>query len=323
MTALKHMIVNSIKTSLAVVIAILLATILHLEFAISAGIVAILTIQPTKKETLRTAGNRLIAFCAALFLAFLCFTLFDVTLQGFLIYIACYIFLCHIMGWNHAIAMNSVLVSHFVSFGVMDASSVLNEVLIFIVGVGTGIAVNLHLHKNVNYIEALKTAADEQIITILHRMSERIISKDLSDYNGDCFRILEKRIREAKNLAEKNYNNQFGNGDFFDREYLAMRERQYLVLYEMYKDVRRLESKPVTAEKIAAFFKETADTFSRDNDGKTLMKHFEEMDCYMKSQTLPENRQEFEDRAILFHLMREIEEFVQIKMEFSEKLKER
>ena len=320
---LKTKFVNSIKISLAVMIAVMLAMILNLEFAISAGIVAILTIQPTKRETIQTAWSRLVAFCVALCIAFFCFYLLGFTLHGFLIYISCYIFVCHIFEWNHAIAMNSVLVSHFVSLGAMDASAIVNEVLIFAIGVGTGIVANLHLHKKVNYMEELKMAADEQIVKILYRMSERIISKDVSDYNGDCFKILEKRIRKAKNLAEENYKNQFGTKDFFDMEYIAMRERQYIVLYEMYKDVRTLESKPVTAEKIATFFVDMAGTFGRDNDGKALMEQFEEMDQYMKAQALPVNRQEFEDRARLFNLMRKIEEFVHIKMEFYENMHEK
>lgn len=212
--------------------------------------------------------------------------------------------------------MNSVLVSHFVLMGNMDASQVVNEVLIFCIGVGIGIIANLHLHKKVYYIEKMKRETDEYIIRILKRMAERILDKDLSDYNGDCFKSLEKLLREAKNIAEENYNNQFGKSDIFDIEYLAMRERQYIVLIEMYKNVSKLESKPITAERVAAFFANMANEFGKDNDGKELMKQFAEMDMYMKSQPLPIKRQEFEDRARLFILMRKIEEFIYIKMEF-------
>lgn len=315
---MKRILINSIKVSLAVIISVGLATLLKLEFAISAGIVAILTIQPTKKETIRTATGRLIAFIVALLIAFVCFGVFGFTKQAFLIYIIPYIFVCHIFKWNSAIAMNSVLVSHFVSLGSMDAASVANEVLIFAIGVGIGIIANLHLRKKVDYIEEMKRATDEQIVKILNRMSERIINKDISDYNGECFKILEKLIRDAKNIAEENYNNQFGKNDVFDIEYLAMRERQYIVLYEMYKNARELESKPITAEKISVFFSDMANVFDKDNDGKALMEEFLEMDMYMKSQVLPVNRQEFEDRARLFNLMRRIEEFINIKIEFYE-----
>ena len=63
---MKQIFINTIKISIAAILAILLAKLLHLEFAVSAGIVAILSVQPTKKETLRTALSRFLAFTVAL-----------------------------------------------------------------------------------------------------------------------------------------------------------------------------------------------------------------------------------------------------------------
>ena len=48
--------INSIKIITATKLAVLTAQLLKLDFAISAkGIVAVLSVQPTKKETLNTA----------------------------------------------------------------------------------------------------------------------------------------------------------------------------------------------------------------------------------------------------------------------------
>ena len=59
---IKDIIINSAKIILAAVLAILLAFILKLEFAVSAGIVAILSVQPSKRETIHTALSRLYGF---------------------------------------------------------------------------------------------------------------------------------------------------------------------------------------------------------------------------------------------------------------------
>lgn len=312
-------IMNSIKIVLAAVVAILLANLLQLDFAISAGIVAILTIQPTKKETIKVAVGRLLAFLAALAIAFVSFALFGFTVRAFFAYLICYIFICQMFSWHSAMAMNSVLISHFVSLGAMNAETIANEALIFVLGVGCGILANLHLRKRVAYIENLKNKTDEQIIKILSRMSERILNKDISDYNGDCFTHLKEQIRLAQNVATENFNNQFGTRDKYDMEYIAMRERQCQVLYEMYKNARALDTSPNTAGTISSFLKNMAEVFARENDGKQLMAEFGEMDAYMKSQPLPTNRKEFEDRARLFVLMRCIEEFIEIKMVYSER----
>ncbi|MBQ7942643.1 MAG: aromatic acid exporter family protein [Lachnospiraceae bacterium] len=316
---MRNIIINSIKIIIAAILAIVLAQLLKLEFAISAGIVAILTIQPTKKETVATALGRLYAFIVALVIAYVSFSLIGYNVTAFFVYLVFFIFVCQIFKWYSAMAMNSVLISHFVTFGSMNKDTVINEILIFIIGVGIGVIANLHLRKRKDYIEKLKNETDAQIVKILKRMSNRIQDKDLSDYNGECFQILNKQIAQAQHVAELNYKNQFQKDDIFDQEYISMRDRQRHVLYEMYKDVRRLNSTPGTAQRISDFLNETANVFDKNNDAIALMEQFQEMSHYMKSQSLPVTREEFEDRARLFSLLCNLEEFLQIKMEFSKK----
>lgn len=313
---MKNILTNSIKIVLAAIVAILIAQALKLEFAVSAGIVAILTIQPTKRETISTALGRLCAFVAAMVIAFVSFQVFGFTVPAFFVYLAVFILLCQIFKWYSAMAMNSVLISHFITLGAMNMGTIANEVLIFVIGVGMGILANLHLRKRTADMERLTKETDEQIVKILSRMSQRILDKDISDYNGDCFRVLEQRIDEAKRVARENFNNQLDDRDTFDMEYIAMRERQCMVLYEMYKSVRELHTSPITAGKISAFLKNVSEVFEKGNDCRALLEQFSQMDLYMDSQPLPVNREEFEDRARLFGLMRSIEEFLRIKIEF-------
>ncbi|MDE5965504.1 MAG: hypothetical protein K2G89_01550 [Lachnospiraceae bacterium] len=315
----KFTLLNTVKIAGAAVLAICIAAALDLQFAISAGIVAILTIQPTKKETIKTAFARLCAFVAALLIALISFELIGYTVEAFFVYLIIFVLICQCFGWYSAMAMNSVLVSHFLTFSHMSNSAIINEILIFIVGVGVGVVFNLHLHKKTNYIEEMKEETDRQIRNILHRMSVRIVDRDISDYNGQCFQKLNISIRNAKNIAEENFNNQFGNNDTFDREYIRMRERQVQVLYDMYKRVRSLQTKPVTAQVISDFLEEMAGAFHRENTGLQLLQTFYKMDEEMKSKPLPVTREEFEDRAQLYTLLRDIEEFIKIKWDFSNK----
>lgn len=312
----KNILINTLKISLAAVFAILVADILNLEFSISAGIVAILTIQPTKKETVATALGRLYAFIAAIIISYVSYQICGFTTLGFFVYLAVFIFVCQIFKWYSAMAMNSVLISHFLTLGAMNVTTVSNELAIFIIGVGIGIVANLHLRKRVDYIAELKNTADEQVIRILERMAERIIDKDITDYNGECFEKLNEHIRLAKNVAKENYNNQFASDDLYDMEYVTMRERQSLVLYEMYKCVRSLDTTPSTAKAISDFLKKMGGGFHELNDCQDLMADFIKLDQSMKSKPLPVERKEFEDRARLFTLLRSIEEFIRIKIDF-------
>lgn len=312
----KHILINTIKIVLAAVISILVAHFLGLRYQVSAGIVAMLTIQPTKRETIETAVGRFLAFIIALVIAFISFKIFGFTLSAFFVYLIIFILLCQVFGWTSAMTMNSVLISHFLTGQNMSLNAVVNEVLIFVIGVGTGILANMHLHKNVDYIEKLKDATDEHIKKILEQMSEKVMKNDDSDYNSELFFELREHIRMAKNVAEENYKNQLRREDIFDLEYIRMRDKQYQVLYEMYKFVRHLDATPITAKKISDFMREMSISYHRDNRCEELMEHFSEMDKYMKEAPLPVERNEFENRATLYGLMRHMEEFLQIKMEF-------
>ncbi|MBP3340009.1 MAG: aromatic acid exporter family protein [Lachnospiraceae bacterium] len=321
MMKLKHkqILVNTIKIVLAAVISILVAHFIGLNYAISTGIVAMLTIQPTKRETIETAIGRFVAFIIALIIAFISFKLFGFTIFAFFVYLLFFVVVCQIFGWTSAMTMNSVLISHFVSAKDMGMATVINEVLIFVIGVGTGIIANMHLRKNVDYIEELKETTDEHIKTILKQMANGIVDHNVSEDNNELFFELRNHIRNAKNVAEENYKNQLRRNDIFDLEYIRMRDRQYHVLVEMYKFARHLDATPHTAKKLSDFMLEMSVSYHRDNTCEVLMEHFVEMDKYMKAAPLPVERNEFENRATLFGLMRHMEEFLQLKMDFVKK----
>ena len=72
----RQKILNSAKMAVAAIGAVLAALALKLDFSVSAGIVEILSIQPTKKETIRTGLSRFYAFVSALFISFFCYKIF-------------------------------------------------------------------------------------------------------------------------------------------------------------------------------------------------------------------------------------------------------
>jgi uncharacterized membrane protein YgaE (UPF0421/DUF939 family) len=312
----KLILINTVKITAAAVLAILVAQGLRLEFAVSAGIVAILSVQPTKKETLRTALSRFLAFAVALVISGLLFNLLGFTVPVFFIYLAVLILVCQCFGWISSMAMDSVLISHFLSLGEMGPSPLINEVLLFVVGVGFGIGVNLFLRKKTDYIEELKNQTDEKIKQVLHRMGLRILNPDFADYDGSCFDSLNQSLFVAKKQAEENFNNQFTSHDTFDTRYLLMRENQTRVLYEMFKCVRQIKTVPGTAQMVADFLEKVSVEYHKDNDVQALLAELSQIREKMKIVPLPQTRAEFEDRANLFTLLERLQEFLEIKRAF-------
>lgn len=313
----KNIIFNSLKIVLAAILAISLAQALQLDFALSAGIVAILSVQPSKRETVHTALSRLYGFAVSLLIGIICYNLLGFTIWTFCVYVAIYIVVCQIFKWYSSMAMNSVLISHFITLGNTSFPSVVNEVLIFVIGVGLGILVNLHLHKNTAAVERLKAEMDDKIVYTLHRMSLRILDNSLPNYDGSCFVTLRNSLSEAKSIAKENYNNQIKNCPNFDGDYIKMREQQIHILSEMYKRVKNIKTSPVTAKIISDFLEKISVEYARENNCVSLLGEFQELWDKMKNQPLPTTREEFEDRAELYTLLEYIEEFLQTKKSFA------
>ena len=158
----KELLFKSIKIALAALISIAIAGELGLKYSATAGIITVLSIQNTKKETLRSAMNRALAFACALILAAGAYTIMGFTIPAFAVYLLLFALLCLNMGWAEAISMDSVLITHFLTEQNMASLTILNEVLLFIIGVGMGILVNLHLHRRQDEFERLAAEVDEQ-----------------------------------------------------------------------------------------------------------------------------------------------------------------
>lgn len=310
----KPQLIKSLKIAAAAVAAIGLAGELGLAYSATAGIITVLSIQNTKRETLKSAGNRWLAFLCALALSKLSFTLLGYGLWAFGTYLFLFALLCICAGWTEAIAMDSVLVTHFLAEQEMGLSLVANEVLLLLIGTGMGILV--HLRRRQGEFERLAEAADGQMKGILHRMSLWLPEEDKDAYRPDCFPELKKALHAAKACAVSDYGNTLLAKSVYELDYIAMREQQSMVLREIYDNIRRIRYLPVQAEQVAGLLGEIGEDFRRDNTVEGLLEKLEALLTGMKSQPLPDSREEFEARAILFYILMQVRQFLEIKREF-------
>lgn len=312
----KKQINRGLKIAVAAMLAIVIAGELGLKYSPTAGIITVLSIQNTKRDTLKTARNRGLAFVCALLLSAGCYFLLGYTLWAFALYLFLFAFLCLCFGWPEAIAMDSVLITHFLAEKSMSPSLLWNEILLFAIGTGMGIVINLHLHKKEAEFDRLAAEADEQIKGILHRMSLWLPREDKSEYGSDCFQKLQQALEAAKLCAAANYNNALWKQDTYELDYIQMREQQSILLQEIYVNIKNIEHLPKQAARVAEFLGEVEKSYHRENTVEGLLNALEKLFGEMKEQALPENRQEFETRAILFYMLMQIKNLLEIKREF-------
>ena len=310
------MLFNAFKISLGCVAAIALSALIGLRYSVTAGLITVLSIQDTKKETAVTALKRLLAFIAAAVISSLCFILLGFNTLSFGVYLFIFIMVCFWFDWKNAIVPVSVLVTHILAEGAVTAEILLNELFILVIGAGIGMLINMHLRRNKMKMDRSRGELDNEIRAILERMSQRILTDDKSDYNGDCFKRLYALMQEARRTAYENRNNTLASGSDYDTDYLKMRSEQCHILNDMYRSVIKMDAAPEQAVIISDFLKKTAEEYHEKNDVIALMEELDGIIAGMKRQKMPESRGEFENRAALYMLMLQIREFIEIKFEF-------
>ena len=223
------------------------------------------------------------------------------------------------MKWSSAIAMDSVLITHFLAEKTMNIPMITNEISLFVIGAGIGVLLNLSLRPKENEWKDKMAEADESIRAIIKRMAERIRTLDRTNYDGSCFLLLDKQLSTAKNLALTNMDNTLGTPSCAELDYVQMREFQSQVLRQIYNSIQMIAYLPDQAPIIADFFERISQEYAKTNDVKSLLDILHELILSMKNEKLPTKREEFESRAVLFYILKQLEEFLILKRNYVER----
>ena len=98
--------------------------------------------------------------------------------------------------------------------------------------------------------------------------------------------------------------------------YLKMRREQCSALYDMYCYVKQMNITPKQAVIISDFLRKISEEYDESNTVSSLIEEADKIFEIMKLENLPEKREEFENRAILYSLLLKTREFLHIKYIF-------
>lgn len=249
-------VIKLIKYVTGSVAAVLLAAALQLQFAYAAGIITLLTIQDTKKETVRVTAKRLVIFIRMTILSAVIFPLAGYHVWAFGIVLIPYLLCCIALDMREAIAPIAVLCTHYISAQSCSPAMIMNEFLILIIGAGIGTLWNLFMPDGRSQLLNYQKVVDDKMVYILRRMALYIELEDKSDYTGSCFDDLDAMLADLKKRALRYMNNHLITEDDYYYEYMLMRARQCNILKRIYADIIRLTATPDQGKKTGGFYSE-------------------------------------------------------------------
>lgn len=303
------------KIAFGSMMAIIIAQFIGLAYSTAAGIITLLSIQNTKKETIFVAMRRVASFVAAFIIAGVTFTLGGYRPLTFGIFLLIFVAVSYKFKLEDGISMNAVLMTHILVEQSIGVNWIINETLLLFIGSSIGVILNLYMPRMEEDVIAFQRNVEETTKRIIENIASGINGEALNDKENN-FKYLFDVLKVAKKKAYENMNNTLIGDTQYYIDYIAMRKTQTRILKKIYENIKLLSSIPKQSKPVSKFISKISLTYAEHNDAQDLIEELNVLKKYMKDEPLPATREEFENRAILFIVLSDLERFLELKAEF-------
>lgn len=306
---------RTLKTAVAATAAIFLSQLIGLSYAGNSGIIAILSVQNTKRKSINLARQRLIATLVALSIGSLMFLTFGFTSVAFGLYLLMFIPIAVRFGFHEAIVPCSVLVTHLLAIRSVAPGWLGNEFMQMVIGAGCALLVNLHIPSIETQLQADVAAIEEKLKEVLLHLASRLKSDEVAP-RPHLMAELTNLLERARERVEQESSN-FERRNLEDRiSYLDMRLSQLEVMKHLERYLLRIKrSGQETAivgrltELLALQVNQMEFSGSTAEQIRQYQVHFHQMD-------LPASKEEFECRATLYDFVSDLELMMDLKQNY-------
>lgn len=312
---------RTLKTVIGSVAAMLLAMHFGLLYATAAGIIAILSLQNTKKQSLRFAGKMIGAFLLSLLIAIGLFKFLGYNPLIFGLFLLFFIPLSVRLKVQEGIIVSAVLISQLLIEKTIELSFILNQLSLVCIGVSIALLLNLYMPSFENKIKNEQEHIEDTIKKILINMSNSLRVQVVSIKEEELFTTLTFRIKRGREMASKNFDNSFSSKNTYYTNYMDIRLQQLHCLQNMRKHFERLSITYKQTIMIADFTRKTAILIQEYDMAEKLVEQLSQLRQSFTTMELPQNREEFENRVMLYQFLNDLEEFLMLEKVLSSYLK--
>lgn len=321
----RKLLLLAIKVAVGSSAAIYIAQRMNLEYAASAGTIALLTLMATKWETVRLSFYRIITFVMAIGVAWAVFLHIEKVWIAYGVFVLVVVLISDVLGWKATISVNSVIGTHLLISRDFSVMSVCNEFILVIIGITMALILNL-FHDNHNSkkdIIANMRFTESRLQMIMGELAAYLSNKEMQRDVWEDICMLEEQLHEFVKEAYEYQENTFQSHTGYYPDYFEMRQNQCHILHNLHYEMKKIRTMPRQAKVIADYMLYLTDFVVEVNTPTIQIEKLEEIFSGMKKEELPVTREEFESRALLYHILMDIEEFLVFKQRFVNGLNDR
>ena len=304
------------KMAISATIALIIGNFLGLQYATVGAVIAILSIQDTRKKALVVSYRRIVACTIGILLSVILYELIGNSSIAFGIFLLILIPTTSKLKIQEGMVPAVVLSTHILIAKTITISLVINELLLMLIGIGVAAIANAFMPsledkftKDIEWIE-------EHYRIIISKMSKSLVTYTVDIDEQKIIDEVEKRLYESKETAYKIVNNNFFRSSSYYTDYINMRINQFDTINRMRLHFQRFNIPVEQMNVMADFTLCVAENIREVNDCKELLQELESLRNEFKKMELPKSREEFESRAQLLQFLNDMEEFLLIKRNF-------
>jgi len=234
------------------------------------------------------------------------------------LYLALYVPIAYEMGWEIGITPSTVLVSHLLVQESTSPDLLVNEFLLFAIGTGFALLVNLYMPSREEEIQHYHTLVEEKLKDILQRF-KYYLSRGDGRNRAQLVEELDTLLEDALRLVYLDHSDHLFHQTDYHIHYFEMRQRQSRILRNMAQQINTCHLAASESLILAQLFSKIAGQLSQTNPASDLLDEIERYLEVFRNRSLPKTREEFETRATLLQLLREAKTFIQVKVDFYQK----
>ncbi|MGG1550630.1 aromatic acid exporter family protein [Paenibacillus ferrarius] len=301
------------KTAVAVVIAMYLAHLFGVHSPAAAALLAILGVEVTKKKGIRSALHRIAASILALLIGSGLLMLFGFQIWVVGVFVLLVFPLLHRLRISEGTVTGAVVMLHLYAYEDAGLHAVLNELYLLAIGLGTATLINIaYMPKTDSQLTAYRQEVERLFSAIFLHIANHLRDNTIV-WDGKELLEAGEAIERGADLAKRTMENTllFG-GDPYWRVYFYMRTEQLESITRMMDLVAQVYQTLPQGELVAAIFEDISQTVKEDYYTGKAEKELQELDNRYKAMPLPGSREEFEVRAAILQLNRELMQFLAI-----------
>lgn len=302
-----------IKTAIAPTLVYFFSDYFDIKYGLTACMISIISIQEKKTDSLKIAFERFLAVFLGMGIFIVLIYLLGFKCIVVTIFILIFMPLCIKLDLMAGFMVCVVMSTHILSEKSIEPRFILNEVYLLFLGLTIGNILNLYIPKKSKEVENLKEETNKILKYILKDLAEFLRNNSVSIYQEKNFKNLKEILKKGKKYAILDYENSIFEKCDKNMNFFTKRKMQYGILKRIRMNFNRIHLTHDYKIIISNFIKQLSEDIFIDEKISVLRIELDKLKWLFSKLELPKTREEFADRAVLYLILDEMNELLNVE----------